>query len=204
MEQTLRTLRTFRLFDEMDDDFPETLNGPHRSMAMKHAIHQAHRRLGIRPLSTVDTDRMHRLLYEITINAVQHVRRSTVELPWNVTASLEEDRVEWTVKDEGQGILTTFLQRHDGDRFLQHHGNREDLLLAIIHERLTSFCADPNAGIGFSIALRNAQQLGAELTLRTDGMHLIWDGDSMIVTGCEDTSGTTWTIRISDVCFQHA
>jgi hypothetical protein len=84
--------------------------------------------------------------------------------------------VEASVSDFGPGILGGFLATDAGR---SHHGrDRAELLDGLLHRKLSSKIADPNAGLGIFNALRAAKAMYAFVSLRTDEFWLTMDGSS--------------------------
>lgn len=90
------------------------------------------------------------------------------ELAMHVETGLPDAKtpalIEASISDFGLGIVDGFLNSAAGRGVSVR---RDDLLQAIIYDRLSSKSADPSAGLGIQKALLAAEQMGAFVSLRT-------------------------------------
>lgn len=186
----------FSIPSDMGTGVVDALMNGNRGPMMRHAVSTAHHAIGLRPADMAAQDRIRRMIHELAINAVQHVTRRSVALPWNLSVVRDGSDALWTIADDGPGILGRFREAWGFERARAHYGDGDALLDAIIHERLTSFSGDPNAGLGIQIALRQAMETDTRLRLATDGRLLELHDGRMIRTGTAAGSGTVWTVRI--------
>ena len=113
--------------------------------------------------------------------------------------------VEASVSDYGPGILDGFLDSNAGRG---HAGRSRTVLLdELLHGKMSSKTADPNAGLGISKALRAAKAMYAFVSLRTGEFWLTMDGSAahpqaqltMRAGRFEPVMGTHWQILYPDM-----
>lgn len=187
----------FSMERDMGVDFTGRLTHRSRSYTtVDRILGTAHRLLDLRHDDHDASMRSASALRQIMLNAFDHVRRRRVELPWSVDAVREGDDALWTIADSGEGMLGRYLADRGSFRMSDAEPEGVDMVLSLIHDRRSSQCGDPNAGIGLDIAIRDASRSGCSLTLRTSGHAFELKEGRMVPTGEAPGIGTVWTVRV--------